>query len=63
MIRSRVTFAMIEAAAIERHLASPSTIGFDGRCHLGQALPSTSTQAGSSPSASTARVIASIFAQ
>ena len=49
MIRSRVTLAMIEAAAIERHLASPSTIAFDGRCHRGVALPSTSTQAGSKP--------------
>ena len=54
---------MIDAAAIERHLASPATIAFDGRCHFGQALPSTSTQAGSMPSASTARVIASIRAQ
>ena len=63
IIRSRVTLAMIEAAAIDRHLASPSTIALDGRCHFGQALPSTSTQAGSTPSASTARVIASIRAQ
>ena len=63
MIRSRVTLATIEAAAIERHLASPATIAFDGRCQRGVALPSTSTQAGSKPSASTARVIASIRAQ
>ena len=63
MIRSRVTLAMIDAAAIDRHLASPSTIPFEGRSHLGQAGPSTSTQAGSSPRASTARTIASIFAQ
>jgi hypothetical protein len=35
MIRSRVTLATIEAAAIERHLASPATIAFDGRCQRG----------------------------
>ena len=48
-MRSRVTLAMIEAAPIERHFASPSTIGLDGRCHLGSALPSTRTHAGSMP--------------
>ena len=63
MIRSRVTLATIDAAPIERHLASPSTIAFDGLCQRGQALPSTNTQAGSSPNASTARVMASIRAQ
>ena len=44
-------------------LASPPTIAIEGRSHLGQRLPSTSTIAGSMPSASTARIIASILAQ
>ena len=61
MILSRVTLATIEAAAIDRHFASPATIAFDGRSQRGQALPSTKVMAGSKPSASTARIIALRF--
>ena len=53
--------------AIHARLLKCATIAFDGRCQRGQALPSTSTQAGSNPatsaSSSTARLIASIRAQ
>ena len=53
MIRSRVTLAMIEAAAIDTERASPSTIVRTGRAG-GAWLPSTSAKRGASPSARTA---------
>ena len=38
MIRSRVTLAMIEAAAIDRHLASPSMMRCGRAGELGRAV-------------------------
>ena len=46
MIRSRVTLAKIEAAAIEADLLSPLTIGRVGRPKEGARLPSTMIMSG-----------------
>jgi hypothetical protein len=62
MMRSRVTLAMIEAAAIDRHFASPLTIERAGTQSLGVLLPSTRTSLGFTDSWATASAIAHIVA-
>src|SRR3546814_15280239 len=57
------SLARMEAAAMERHLASPSTTAVDAQGQSGQRLPSTNICAQSRSRASTARRIASIVAQ
>ncbi len=59
---SRVTLATIEAAAIEAICASPPMTDSAGKASVGGSLPSTSTKAGASASAATARRIASSVA-
>src|SRR5207237_1344794 len=58
MIRSRVTLAITEAAAIEKLKASPVTTVLTAQDSGGGTLPSTSAISGTSPSAATARRIA-----
>ena len=67
MIRSRVTLATIEAAAIDRLEASPLTIVRTAQGRVGAMLPSTSATSGRLPvrasSAAAARRIASRLAR
>jgi hypothetical protein len=58
MIRSRVTLATTEAAAIERLSPSPPTTVRTGHGRVGATLPSTSATSGRTLSAATARDIA-----
>ena len=62
MIRSRVTLATMDAAAIERHVASPRTTAVAGQASFGTRLPSIRVCAGATGSASTARAMASMVA-
>src|SRR5438034_1386965 len=63
MVRSRVTLATTEAAAIEKLSASPLTTVFTAHDSGGATLPSTSAMSGRSPSAVTARAIATRLAR
>ena len=58
MIRSRVTLATIEAAAIDSERASPRTTVSTRHARSGARLPSTRASQGRSGSASIARAIA-----
>ena len=58
MIRSRVTLATTEAAAIVKLSVSPLTTVFTAQDSGGAILPSTSAMSGATPSAATARAIA-----
>ena len=58
MMRSRVTLAMTEAAAIEKLRASPSTTVCTAQSTGGAMLPSTNAISGRTPSTATARAIA-----
>ncbi len=58
MIRSRVTLATTEAAAIEKLRESPLTMVRTGQAIGGAMAPSTSAVSGATASASTARAIA-----
>ena len=59
MIRSRVTLAATEAAAIEKLRPSPLTMVCTGQASGGAMLPSTRAMSGRTPSEATARAIAS----
>src|SRR6266481_2617833 len=63
IMRSRVTLAMTEAAAIEKLSESPLTTVCTTAVMGGAMLPSTSTTSGLIPSTSTARAIANSAAR
>ncbi len=58
MMRSRVTLAMIEAAAIEKQRPSPPTTVVNGTFPSGNMLPSTSKWSGTRVSFATASCMA-----
>ena len=62
MNSSRVTFAIIDAAAIERHFLSPFIMGFCSSVIPGRVKPSTSNISGILPRALIARFVARLVA-
>ena len=62
MARSRTTFATIDAAAMDRHSASPPMMQRTPQTSGGSVLPSTSARSGGTRSRNTARAIASMLA-